>query len=62
MTTGRRSFTKEFKREAGSLVVKDGYSISEASLSMDVGITTMRRWVSQLEEEYGVILPTGLFV
>lgn len=54
---GRRSFTKEFKREAASLVVDEGYTISEASRSMDVGTTAMRRWVKQLEEEYGGITP-----
>jgi transposase len=57
MTKGRRSFTKEFKREAANLVINDGYSVSEASRSMGVGPTAMRRWVNQLEEEYGGITP-----
>lgn len=57
MAMGRRSFTKEFKREAASLVVDEGYSITEASRSMDVGTTAMRRWVTQLEQEYNGITP-----
>ncbi|HEA3202747.1 TPA: transposase, partial [Aeromonas veronii] len=33
----RRSFTAEFKLEAASLVLDQGYSFSEASRSLDVG-------------------------
>lgn len=42
---GRRSFTKEFKREAASLVIDQGYSVTEASRSVDVSLSVMRRWV-----------------
>ena len=45
----RRHFTPEFKREAGGLVVDQGYSIKEACEAMGVGETAMRRWVKQLE-------------
>lgn len=49
----RRHFTPEFKREASSLVVDQGYSIKEACKAMGVGATAMRRWVMQLEAERG---------
>lgn len=51
MTRLRRSFTAEFKLEAASLVLDQGYSICEASRSLDVGETMLRRWVQQLQSE-----------
>ena len=51
MTRLRRSFTAEFKLEAASLVLDQGYSVPEASRSLDVGETVLRRWVQQLQSE-----------
>ncbi|WP_447830921.1 IS3 family transposase [Aeromonas salmonicida] len=51
MTRLRRSFTAEFKLEAASLVLDQGYSVTEASRSLDVGETVLRRWVQQLQSE-----------
>lgn len=51
MTRKRRSFTAEFKLEAACLVLDQGYSVAEASRSLDVGETVLRRWVSQLQAE-----------
>ena len=48
MTRLRRSFTAEFKLEAVSLVLDQGYYVPEASRSLDVGKTILRRWVEQL--------------
>ena len=53
----RRSFTDEFKHEAASLVVTQGYSVAEASRAMGVGPTAMRRWVEQLEGEHNGVTP-----
>ena len=53
MKRQRRTFTTEFKHEAASLVVDQGYSISDASRSLDVGETPLRRWVDQLRAERG---------
>ncbi len=53
----RRSFTKEFKHEAASLVVSQGYSIPEACRAMGVGDTAMRRWIQQLQGEYNGVTP-----
>ena len=44
MTRQRRSFTAEFKLEAASLVLDQGYSVPEASRSLAVGQTVLRRW------------------
>ena len=49
MTKQRRSFTAEFKLEAASLVLNQGYSVLEASRSLAVGQTVLRRWVLQLQ-------------
>jgi len=58
MARQRRSFSTEFKREAATLVVNQGYSISEASRSLGVGETAIRRWVTQLGHERKGITPT----
>ncbi len=42
MSRKRRSFTPEFKLEAASLVLDQGYSIPEASRSEDIGETVLR--------------------
>lgn len=59
MTRKRRTFTTEFKREAASLVLDQGYSLAEASRSLDLGETALRRWVKQLEAERGGVTPTA---
>jgi transposase len=58
----RRSFNTEFKREAANLVPKEGYSVAEASRSLDIGQTALRRWTDQLEgERLGVTPKTKAF-
>tara|TARA_B100000446_G_scaffold116286_1_gene108443 strand:+ start:2624 stop:2932 length:309 start_codon:yes stop_codon:yes gene_type:complete len=57
MTRKRRSFTAEFKHEAASLVLDQDYTISEACVSLGIGESALRRWVSQLQEERGGTTP-----
>lgn len=57
MARPRRSFSIEFKHEAASLVLDQGYSVAEASRSLDVGETALRRWVEQLKAERGGVTP-----
>ncbi len=57
MKRQRRSFSAEFKREAAQLVIDQGYSVSEASRSLGVGETVLRRWVQQLQGEQGGTTP-----
>ncbi|MBO0406394.1 IS3 family transposase [Aeromonas hydrophila] len=59
MTRLRRSFTAEFKLEAASLVLDQGYSVPEASRSLDVGETVLRRWVQQLQSERSGATPAN---
>ena len=47
----RRSFNTDFKHEAANLVLREGYSVAEASRSLDIGETALRRWIDQLKGE-----------
>jgi transposase len=47
----RRTFTPEFKLESAQLVVEQNYSIREAASAMNVGKSTMDKWVRQLRNE-----------
>lgn len=47
----RRRFTQDFKLEAAQLVVNQGYSVSDAASAMNVGKSTMDKWVRQLKNE-----------
>ena len=57
MTNIRRSFTTDFKLEAAQLVTEQGYSFAEASRSLGIGETALRRWVSRLQQESVGITP-----
>jgi transposase len=59
MTRKRRTFSTEFKLEAACLVLDEGYSMTEASRSLDVGETALRRWVDQLKIERGGSTPSS---
>jgi transposase len=58
----RRTFTPEFKLEAAQLVVEQNYSIREAASAMNIGKSTMEKWVRQLRNEHNGIAthPTAL--
>jgi transposase len=57
MTKQRRIFSVEFKREAADLVLKQNYSFIEASRSLGVGESALRRWVDQLQRERTGVTP-----
>ena len=40
-----------FKRESAQLVVDQNYTVADAAKAMDVGLSTMTRWVKQLRDE-----------
>lgn len=56
----RRNFSAEFKLEAAQLVVDQNYSTIEAAEAMNVGKSTMDRWVRQLKQERKGISPKAL--
>ncbi|WP_259271859.1 transposase, partial [Klebsiella pneumoniae] len=47
----KRNFSAEFKRESAQLVVDQNYTEADAASAMDVGLSTMTRWVKQLRDE-----------
>ena len=59
MTRKRRSFSPEFKQEAASLVLDQGYSFAQACMSLGMGESALRRWVQQLAEEREGVTPKG---
>jgi transposase len=47
----RRVFSREFKVEAVKLITEKGHSIAEASRSLGVEYSVLRRWKIQLESD-----------
>lgn len=47
----KREFSKEFKRDAVSLVVDQGYSRIEAARSLDLHSALLSRWVREYTED-----------
>lgn len=59
MSKQRRTFSPEFKQQAACLVLGQGYSHMEASRSVGVGETVLRRWMRQLQMERQGVTPQG---
>ena len=57
MSKQRRTFSPEFKQQAACLVLEQGYSHMEASRSVGIGESVLRRWVRQLQSERQGITP-----
>ena len=57
MPKKRRSFSAEFKAQAACLVLDKGYSHIEASRSVGVAESLLRRWVQQLRMERQGVTP-----
>ena len=47
----RPTFSPEFRLESAQLVVDQGYSVKDAAEAMNVGKSTMDKWVRQLKQE-----------
>ena len=47
----KRNFSAEFKRESAQRVLEQNYTVAAAASAMDVGLSTMTRWVKQLRDE-----------
>lgn len=48
----RKNFSPEFRRESAQLVVDQNYTAAQAAKAMDVGLSTMTKWVKQLRDEW----------
>ena len=53
----KRNFSPEFRLEAAQLVVDQNYSIRDAAEAMNVGHSTMDKWVRQLRKERSGVSP-----
>jgi transposase len=49
----RKTYTKEFKLDAVSLVLEQDYSKAEASRSLSINPNMLARWIKELDTEYG---------
>ncbi|OWC45044.1 transposase [Escherichia coli] len=47
----KRNFSAEFKRESAQLGVDQNSMVADAAKAMDVGLSTMTRWVKQLRDK-----------
>lgn len=58
----RQTFTQDFKLEAAQLVLDQNYSVREAASAMNIGKSTMDKWVRQLKDERsgGSSMPNAL--
>lgn len=59
MSKQRRTFSPKFQQQAACLVLDQGYSHMEASRSVGVGETVLRRWVHQPQMERQDVTPQG---
>lgn len=50
-TKKKRDFSPEFKRESAHLVVDQNYTTAQGAKVMDVGLSTMTKWVKQRRDE-----------
>ena len=55
----RPTFNPEFKVECAQLVLDQGYSVREAAEAMNVGKSTLDKWVRKLKSERDGTLTTG---
>ena len=53
----KRTFSAEFKQEAATLVIEQGYSVSDAGKAVGVCDSVLRRWVKQLRNEQDGVTP-----
>lgn len=49
----RRVFSKEFKQDAVSLVIDQGYSCAEAARSLDIQYGVLNRRIREYKEDTG---------
>ena len=47
----RKQYSKQFKKDAINLIIKEGYKISEAARNLEIQHSTLRRWTKEIEAE-----------
>jgi transposase len=58
-TKTQPTYSTEFRIDTANLVIKQGYTIREACDATGVGPTAIRRWVTQLRQEFEGITPSA---
>jgi len=53
----RPTFSPAFRLESAQLVLDQGYTVKDAADAMNVGKSTMDKWVRQLKEERDGVSP-----
>ncbi len=53
--TIRKKYSKEFKLDAVSLVVEQGYSRADAARSLDINANMLGRWVKETDSKDGQV-------
>lgn len=53
----KKTLSAEFKRECAELVIVHGYKHKDAAAAMNVGLSSIQRWVSQYRKEQTGITP-----
>ena len=57
MNQTRNVFTTEFKHECVRLIVDQGYGVVQAAKAMNVGLSTLQRWLRQYRQELQGVTP-----
>jgi transposase len=47
----KKQYTKEYKLDAVSLVLDQGYSVAEAARSLEINANMIRRWIKEHKED-----------
>lgn len=47
----RKQYTKEFKLDAISQVMDQGYSVAEAARSLEINANMLRRWIKEYQAD-----------
>ncbi len=47
----RKHYTKEFKLDAISLVLDQGYTAPEVSRNLEVNASMLRRWIGEYQQD-----------
>lgn len=53
----KKTLTTEYKRECAGLVIVHGYKHKDAAAAMNVGLSSIQRWVSQYSKQQKGITP-----
>lgn len=47
----RKTLSAEYKRDCAELIIVHGYKHKDAAAAMNVGLSSIQRWVSQYQQE-----------